>query len=106
MRNFVLNNKQIAYKKSVQGNYYYFGNISLLSNNPIAIFCSREIPLSIYYTANEAFIKLFSSQIVLAGGWHSTMEKRLLSNFNANSKASLIYFLAKGIEISTEMKFS
>ncbi|MBI5194206.1 MAG: hypothetical protein HZA08_12315 [Nitrospirae bacterium] len=35
---------------------------------------------------------------MIGGGWQSTMEKRALKNYRKESQASIIYFLAKGIE--------
>jgi len=86
-------------KEIKQDDFYYSGKIELLKRNRVAIFCSREIPLSIYHQANELFLKMLSLPIVLAGGWQSATEKRVLRNYKTlNSRpASIIYFLAKGI---------
>ncbi|MEK7399098.1 MAG: hypothetical protein AAB116_19350 [Candidatus Poribacteria bacterium] len=84
-----------------QADFYYSGNIELLKRTPVAIFCSREIPLSIYHQANELFLKMFSLPLILAGGWQSAMEKRMLKNCkiqNASACPQIIYFLAKGIK--------
>lgn len=78
--------------------YYFIGSQSLLTCSPIAVYCSREIPLSIYHTVNETFTELLRLPIVVGGGWQSTMEKRALKNFSKESRAKIIYFLAKGIE--------
>ncbi len=77
--------------------YYFIGNKSLLNQFPIAVFCSREIPLSIYNTANETFGQMLTLPLVIGGGWQSTMEKRVLKNYTEESQARIIYFLAKGI---------
>jgi predicted Rossmann fold nucleotide-binding protein DprA/Smf involved in DNA uptake len=77
--------------------FYKNGNEALLDNSPIAVFCSREIPLSIYHTANEIFIELLKLPVTVAGGWQSAMEKRVLKNYGSGSQAGIIYFLAKGI---------
>lgn len=77
--------------------FYFFGNKPLLENAPISVFCSRELPLSIYHTANETFSELLKLPITVAGGWQSAMEKRVLKNYGKESQADIIYFLAKGI---------
>ena len=77
--------------------YYCNGNKNLLNHKPIAVFCSREIPLSIYHTANETFAELLKLPVALAGGWQSALEKRVLKNYSEDSQANIIYFLAKGI---------
>lgn len=88
-------------KVSKQTDFYYSGKIELLKKDTVAIFCSREIPLSLYHPANELFLKMLSLPIVLAGGWQSVMEKRILKNYtaqNGSARAQIIYFLAKGIK--------
>lgn len=77
--------------------FYKNGNEALLTQSPIAVFCSREIPLSIYHTANETFSELLKLPVTVAGGWQSALEKRVLKNYGSESKADIIYFLAKGI---------
>ena len=77
--------------------YYFIGNNSLLKESPVAVFCSREIPLSIYHTANETFTGILRLPIVIGGGWQSAMEKRALKNYNKDSQAKIICFPAKGI---------
>ncbi|MDI6751277.1 MAG: hypothetical protein QME07_00220 [bacterium] len=84
-----------------QNDFYYSGKIELLKKSTVAVFCSREIPLSIYHQANELFLRMLSLPIVLAGGWQSVMEKRMLKNYkaqNTSACAQIIYFLAKGIK--------
>lgn len=78
--------------------FYSCGNISLLEQSPMAVFCSREIPLSIYHTANEVFTEILKLPVAIAGGWQSAMEKRVLKNYKREGQANIIYFLAKGIE--------
>lgn len=77
--------------------YHCNGNKDLLNRQAIAVFCSREIPLSIYHTANETFSELLKLPVTMAGGWQSALEKRVLKNYGSESKADIIYFLAKGI---------
>lgn len=90
-------------KEIKEDNFYYSGKIELLKKNTVGIFCSREIPLSIYHSANELFTKMLSLPIVLAGGWQSVMEKRILRSYKAQNSnvAQMIYFLAKGIRVFT-----
>lgn len=77
--------------------FYKNGNETLLDQSPIAVFCSREIPLSIYHVANETFTELLKLPVTVAGGWQSAMEKRVLKNYDSDNQANIIYFLAKGI---------
>lgn len=79
-------------------NGYRAGNLKLLENNPIAIYCSRHIPLSVLSDAEKLISLLAKEKHVLAGGWQSRMEKRLLK-FAVNIPTSrIIYFLARGIK--------
>ncbi|HDT12293.1 MAG TPA: hypothetical protein ENO01_01405 [Candidatus Marinimicrobia bacterium] len=76
---------------------YTHGNKELLNKDCIGLFCSRLIPLSIYYSAFD-FLKLLMNQTVTIGsGWHSPLEKKALKSRDAEAKSSLIFFLAKGI---------
>lgn len=91
-------NKTLVRVEAYSGAQYYLnGEESLLEKNPIAVFCSREIPLSIYHIANETFKEMIEQPITIAGGWQSVMEKRVLKNYHKGCQANLIYFLAKGI---------
>ncbi len=74
------------------------GNQDLLKENPIAFFCSRNIPLSVYYPALDLFQEIFRKQIVLAGGWQSAMEKQILKKRLPGDDSKVIFFLAKGID--------
>ena len=76
---------------------YTHGNKNLLNKDCIGLFCSRSIPLSIYYTAFD-FLKLLMNQSVTIGsGWHSPLEKKALKSRGVEAKSSIIFFLAKGI---------
>ncbi|MDP3110515.1 MAG: hypothetical protein Q8M71_00240 [Thermodesulfovibrionales bacterium] len=77
--------------------YFFVGDKKLLNNNSVAVYCSKELPLSIYHTANETFSELLKLPLTVAGGWQSAMEKRVLKNYGKESQADIIYFLAKGI---------
>lgn len=85
------------YSNKDESLYYFIGDNALLKESPVAVFCSREIPLSIYHTANETFTEILGLPIVIGGGWQSTMENRVLKNYNSESQAKIICFLAKGI---------
>jgi predicted Rossmann fold nucleotide-binding protein DprA/Smf involved in DNA uptake len=76
---------------------YTHGNKELLNKDCIGLFCSRSIPLSLYYQAFD-FLKLLMNQAVTIGsGWHSPLEKKALKSRDAEAKSTLIFFLAKGI---------
>lgn len=76
---------------------YSAGAAELLECDPIAIYCSRHIPLSILETA-ERVIGEIADECVLAGGWHSRLEKRLLRTAVQSPTSRIVYFLAKGID--------
>lgn len=76
---------------------YCAGAAELLEGDPIALYCSRHIPLSILETA-ERTVKEIASECVLAGGWHSRLEKRLLRTAVLSPTSRILYFLAKGID--------
>lgn len=76
---------------------YSIGNEQLLHDNPIAIYCSREIPLSIYRPALELVQALMVRPVTLAGGWHSTVEMAALKARTPGAPSNIIFFLAKGI---------
>lgn len=77
---------------------YSIGNEQLLEQKPLAIYCSREIPLSIYQPAIEFTQLMMSQPITLAGGWQSTLEKEALKLRKQGAPSNIIYFLAKGIQ--------
>lgn len=73
------------------------GNKELLNENVICLFCSRSIPLSLYYPT-FAFLKcLLNQSVTIAGGWHSPLEKKALKSRESTSQSNIIYYLAKGI---------
>jgi hypothetical protein len=76
---------------------YCAGAVGLLKCDPVAVYCSRHIPLSILETA-ESTVEAMAGEVVLAGGWHSRMEKRLLKTAVHSPGSRIIYFLAKGID--------
>ena len=77
---------------------YSIGNEDLLKTNPVAIYCSREIPLSIYQPALELVQTLMTRPLTLAGGWHSTLEKTALKARTPGTPSNIIFFLAKGVQ--------
>jgi len=87
-----------SYKKAPDGKGFFIGNYSLIEHNPVAVYCSQKIPLSVFEQSNEVVSALIERNVVLAGGWQSSMEKRLLKNIKGKENAKIIYFLAKGIQ--------
>ena len=85
-------------KYEVFGDLFYSGNITLLKETSIAVFCSRTIPMNLYFPALELMKKMMNSKITITGSWQSNVEKRLLINRQPDSQSKLIIFLAKGIE--------
>lgn len=87
----------LSYSKLPKGPGFFIGNYALIEHNPVAVYCSRKIPLSVFEQSNEVVSALMEHDVVLAGGWQSPMEKRLLKNIKRKEHAKIIYFLAKGI---------
>ena len=81
------------------GTGYSYGSINLLDRDPVAVFCSRRIPLSVLEVAENTIRAISDEAIVLAGGWHSRMEKRLLKTAAQSPESRIICFPAKGIEL-------
>lgn len=77
---------------------YAAGPECLLERAPIAVYASRRIPLSVLETAERTVEAIAASGHVLAGGWHSRLEKRLLRAVLAVPDSSVLYGLAKGIK--------
>jgi predicted Rossmann fold nucleotide-binding protein DprA/Smf involved in DNA uptake len=77
---------------------YAAGPLDLLDHNPVAVYSSRRMPLSVLESSEATIRALAEAGVVLAGGWHSRMEKRLLKAAAQVAQSRLIYFLAKGIE--------
>jgi len=77
---------------------YSIGNEQLLQENPIAIYCSREISSSVHQASLDLVQSLMSLPLTLAGGWQSTVEKDALKVRGSGSHSNIIYFLAKGIQ--------
>ncbi len=77
---------------------YSIGNEVLLKANPVAIYCSREIPLSIYQPALELVQTLMTIPLTLAGGWQSALEKASLKTRTPGSPSNIIFFIAKGVQ--------
>jgi len=74
------------------------GNKELLNENVICLFCSRSIPLSLYYPTFDLLKCLLDQSVTIAGGWHSPLEKKVLRSREPNSKSNIILYLAKGID--------
>ena len=74
------------------------GNKDLLKDNVIGLFCSRSIPLSIYYPAFDFLKYLMNQPMTVASGWQSPLEKKTLKSRGPNSQSNIIYYLAKGID--------
>lgn len=77
---------------------YSSGSVNLLDRDPVVVCCSRRIPLSVLEVAEKTIRALSEEAVVLAGGWHSRMEKRLLKTAVQSPESRIIWFLAKGIE--------
>jgi hypothetical protein len=85
-------------EKIVLNKCYFQGNKKLIEDSPIIVYCSKEIPLSVYYTANTVFTELLKLPLTVAGGWQSPMEKRVLKNYKNEYPANIVCCLAKGME--------
>lgn len=85
--------------------YFQSGNVSLLNEAPIAIYSSQKIPLSIYQEAIELIARLSNKGVVLAGGWQSPLERKMLKVVTQVEQGKVIYFLAKGIKYFNPWKY-
>ncbi len=92
------NGWNIIMKYEVLDNLYYSGNIELLNEPQVAVFCSRTIPMTLYFPALELMKKIMELNITITGSWQSNVEKKLLDNREPKSQSNLIIYLAKGIE--------
>ncbi len=74
------------------------GNVELLSQKKLAVFCSRTVPETIKPAAERLFKALVQIPLSLAGGWQAPLEKQLFNTFALNPPTGhFIYYLAKDI---------
>ncbi|MBC8526934.1 MAG: hypothetical protein H8D22_08800 [Candidatus Cloacimonetes bacterium] len=57
---------------------YFKGNKELFSYDALSIFCSRALPLSIYFQVFELLSMLVNESFTLSGEWQSPLEKKAL----------------------------
>lgn len=76
----------------------YGGGLELLQRNPLALYAARDVPASAILDCEQLVENLARSGLVLAGGWHSPLEKRLFLRAAQVPSAKLIHVLAKGME--------
>lgn len=84
-----------AYRAITNG--FAAGSLSLLATSPVVVYASRKIPLSVLDVAERTVSAMASRGIVLAGGWQSRLEKRLLRKILTVPDGRAVYVLAKGI---------
>lgn len=77
---------------------YSLGAADLLQAKPVAIYCSRKVRAASVTECQEIVRGLAQRGVVLAGGWHSPLEKWLLRKTAPLKQSAFIYFLSKGIE--------
>lgn len=76
--------------------FYYMGNLALLDENPLAVFCSRSIPEIALHPILQFGKALLKLPLTFAGGWQSPVEKQLLKKRPPGAASKIIYFLAQG----------
>ncbi len=82
----------------ISADLYYSGNIELLNESSIAVFCSRTIPMNLFLPASDLLKEIKKKEITLISGWHSNVEKKILESRTNNLLSKVIIFLAKGIQ--------
>lgn len=75
----------------------YRGYFDLLERDPLAVYAARKVPADAILDCEQLVENLAGSGIVLAGGWHSPLEKRLFRRAVRVPAARLIHALAKGM---------
>mgnify|MGYP005725586293 CR=1 FL=1 len=75
-----------------------YGNNSLLSLPKIAIHASRSAEDSLVASAETLFQGLLKQKIAIGSGWHSKLEKILLTAYPSNAIADVLIFIAKNFE--------
>lgn len=73
------------------------GNVDLLSENSLALFCSVKCPGSVILRTYDLAQKLREEAATIIGGFHSPVERECL-NVVLNSRSKVIICPARGIE--------
>ena len=80
----------------------FMGNKTLISKKVLpltAFYCSRNMPIPVFYDALKLFENMIKEEVIFIGGWQSPIEKRFLKWFGENYKYSrgLIWVIGKDI---------
>jgi predicted Rossmann fold nucleotide-binding protein DprA/Smf involved in DNA uptake len=73
------------------------GNVELLYENPLALFCSVKCPGSVILKTYDFVQKLRETAATIIGGFHSPVERECL-NMLLNSRSKVVICPARGIE--------
>jgi len=74
-----------------------FGDITILQNKSLAVFCSSKCPGSIIIKTYDLMKQLREKGVTVIGGFHSAIERECL-NILLKGRQSIIYCPARGIE--------
>lgn len=76
------------------------GNVEILSQTKLAIFCSRKYSSEVESKSISLMQKIAKLPICLAGGWQAPLEKKLFKQLALHkARPHLIYYLAKNINL-------
>jgi len=77
---------------------YYAGNPGIIEEYPvIGVLASGKAPGPVVWDSYHLFYALRDSDVTIAGGWHSPLEKGILDAL-IEGKVNIALFAAKGIE--------
>ncbi len=76
---------------------YALGDTTLLEQDPLAVYCSRDVRAEVVVPLERMVKSLAAQGVVLAGGWHSPLEKRLFRRALSQENGRVVYCRAKGI---------
>ncbi|MCD6197760.1 MAG: hypothetical protein J7K15_04195 [Deltaproteobacteria bacterium] len=79
---------------------YYAGNPDIVKEYPvIGVLASGKAPGPVVWDSYHLFYALRDSEVTVAGGWHSPLEKGILDAL-IEGKANIALFAAKGLKVS------
>ncbi|MBC8415235.1 MAG: hypothetical protein H8E11_02265 [Candidatus Cloacimonetes bacterium] len=78
-------------------NIQHIGNLEILKNNKLALFCSRKCPPDIIVKSLDLAIEIRKAGITVIGGFQTIVEKEFL-NVLLKGKQNIIWCPARNIE--------
>jgi len=77
---------------------YFIGKLSLLDKQPVCLFCSRSVPISLIASGIEFLQSVMQLPLTFISGWHSSLERKALRMHTPEMPSNIIYFPAQGID--------